>query len=426
MATSARRLRIPHPDLSETQKTYLNADYTTGSNLSVDSNVGFAATQIAVVGNPREEQTEADNITGISGNQTITLSGTLKFDHNSNTPIYRSEYDQVEISYYDGSTWAVLTTIDIQWDQLNTIYVHSGGTDAYSYRFRFYNSASGDFSEYSGSQAGSGYSKNQIGSMVQRVRKIVADPNKQIVSDSEILSLFTAAKDIIRAKSPEGGWYFWKNTSSAITTTASTFKYNLDSISDYIDFIGQIRYRYDNSDGVDTTYPLDQLTDLEFYELTQDNDREDDDWAEAYRILVGDGSSDSGYIEVYPTPATTGRGTFYVDYYELEQDYDSFSDTTKIPIPQLLVYFAVAEIEQIKGNDGKSKVYRDLFFGPPPDKRDNENLTGLALLYSIHNKKLRALKKPRVLKKFKGRGYLSRVYRGRSHSRSQSDRINYW
>lgn len=426
MATSSRRIRIPHPNLLVSQKTFLDADYTTGNNLSVQSNVAFAADHIAVIGNPGEEQTEAKDIDGLSGNQILQLSGTLKYDHNSGTPIYRSEYDQVEISYNTGSGWTVLVTTDIQWDQLHTIYVHIGGTSNYTYRFRFYNSASTNFSEYSGSQSGAGYTKNQIGYWIDEVRKVVGDQQKKIVQDEEILRMFTFAKDIIRAKAPKGGWYFWKRRSDGdITTTATILKYNLDTISDYIDFIAQIRYRY-NDGSTDETYPIDPKTDLEFYDLVRDNDRQDDDWVDCYRIMEPDTSSDSGYIEVYPTPKTTGYGSFYIDWYLNETDYSSFSDTTSIPIPQILADFAIYKIEEMKGNEGKAKVYRDLFYGPANDMRDNENLTGISLLYSMHDKKFKALKKPQVMKKFMGRRFLSRYYGGKSASRSQSDRINFY
>lgn len=426
MSTSARRLRIPHPNLFESQRTFLDADYSTGTNLSVQSNVAFAIDQIAVIGNPGEEQTEAKDIDGLSGNQILQLSAILKYDHNSGTPIFRSEYDQIEISANTGSGWSVLTTIDIQWDQLYSIYVHQGGTDSYSYRFRFYNSASANYSEYSGTLTGAGYTKDQLGYWVDFVRKVVGDYQKRVVQDEEILRFFTLAKDIIRAKAPKGGWYFWKRRSEGtITTTASVAKYNLDTISDYVDFIAQIRYRYNDGSEIEI-YPLEPKTDLEFYDLVRDPDRQDDDWVDCYRLIEADSSSDSGYIEVYPTPKTTNYGSFYIDWYINEADFTSFSDTTDIPIPQILADFVISKIEEIKGNDGKAKVYRDLFYGPANDQRDNDNLTGISLLYSLQDKKLKALRKPQQLKHYRGPNFMGRMYSTRSISKSMSDREYYW
>lgn len=423
MATSARRIRIPHPDLSFSQKTYLSADYTSGTAISVKNNDTFAANQIAVVGEPGQEKTESKPISGVTGDTVIDVTGALSFAHNSNEVLYRSEYNQIEVSYNTGSGWSVLATIDIQWDQRESIYVHQSGVDGTSYRFRFYNSASTNFSEYSPTILGSGFAKNQAGFMVNRVRKAIRDPEKKIVTDLEILRFLSDAKNIIKAK--RNDWWFWKVIDeTGMATVASSEKYDLDGISSEIEYIRDIRYKLVDGSNTDT-WPLDSVTDIEYYDLTRDNDREDDDHVEVYNLMPPDSNSTTGYIRVYPTPETTG-GTFYVDYYENEGDFTSLSDTTKIPLTSILEDYAIAQCERIKGNVTKESIYEKKFYGPASDRKDNEMMTGIALLEQIQGSKGRPVGKPRSIRTFRGRKAISRYYRSSYHSRSQQDRETYY
>lgn len=422
-STSARRLRIPHPSLVNAQRTYLTSDYSSGTTLNVQNSEGFLPDDIVVVGDPGVEKTESKRIQSIVATTSFIIPTALKYTHNKGDIAYASEYDQVEISQNTG-TWSVLATIDIQWDHKETTYIHQGGTDNISYRFRFSNSVTGDFSEYSPTIGGGGFTYGQIGYHLDIVRKTVKDPDKNIVSDLEILRFFTKAKNIIRSR--RNDWWFWKKFSDGeITTTANILKYNLDTISTRVDYIGQVRYRFNNGTE-DDTYPIDVVGDLEFYDLIRDNDRQSNDRVEVVNIMPPDSSSTSGYIRTYPTPLTTNYGSFYIDWYKNEADYTSVSDTTDIPIPELLEDFAIAMVEQIKGNESKAKLYRQLFFGPSnKDRKTDREMTGIALLEQMQNGKGRAINKPRVLRRFMGRHTVSRIYRTRDRS-SDYMRENYY
>jgi hypothetical protein len=411
MSTSSRRIRIPHPNLNLSQRTYLSADYSSGTTLSVKNNEGFGAQQIAIIGEPGHEKCEGKAISSLVAKTSLILAAPgYNLTHNSGDVLYRSEYDAVEISANSGSGWTVLqSSLNIQWDQLDTIYVHDGGTNSYSYRFRFYNTVSGNYSEYSGTIAGTGYTSNMIGYHLREVRKMIQDPEKKIISDQEILRFFSEAKNIIRAM--RNDWWFWKRESLGdITTTADINKYNLDTISAYLDYIADIRYRYVSGSTIDEIYPLDNKPDIIFDDFVRDNLRQSDDQVRFYNIMPGDVSSTSGYIRVSPTPKTTAAGSFYVRWYINEADYTSGSDTTSIPVPQLLQNFAISQCEKIKGNEAKAKVYENLFYGPPQKARDRANLMGIAILEQMQNGKGRATHQPRSIKKFYGRRAEQRLY----------------
>ncbi len=298
----------------------------------------------------------------------------------------------------------MLTTINIQWDQLNTIYTHNGATDAYSYRFRFKNSYTSNYSEYSGTIAGSGYTKSQIGYLIQNIRREIHDEDRSQFTDRTIMRFLTRAKDIVRGT--RNDWYFWKREDQGtITTIADTRQYSLDAISTSIDYIRDVRYRYNNGTVVNL-YPISPVTDIEFDNrpnVQNETTVTSDDWIRTYNIVSSDNSSQSGYIRVDPVPKTTGFGSFYVRYYIDEADYVSLSDTTSIPLPSILEDYAIAKCYRLKGNEVLARTFESLFYGPSPDERDNKDLSGIALLQQMQRGKGRAIGQPQQIKVWRGR-----------------------
>jgi len=410
MSTSARRVRIVNPDLSGSERLILDADYSSGTSLTVKSNYGIQDNDILVIEQPGSEKAESSSAASTNGNTTITLDSAYKFAHQKGSVIYRSEYDQVEISYRTSSTgsWVVLDTIGIKWDDRETIKIHQGATSSYEYRFRFYNSASTNFSEYSPTIGGAGYAYNQIGQLVDDVRAIIIDPDRKIVSDQQIIKFLEEGKKIIQAK--KNNWWFWyKIDEGTITTIADNRKYDLDTISENIEYIKDVRLR--NTDGDDdVTYQLKFEQEIIFDQYVTDNDESSNDEVRRFTILPADSTSSSGYLLVDPAPETTGDGSFYIRYYQPDTQFDDVADTTTIPIPGILVDYAVFKCEQIKGKDDRAAIYYKRFLGAPADRRNLEQLTGVALLEQMQIGKLKAIGQPKQIKYFRGRNAMGRMY----------------
>lgn len=415
MANSVRRIRIKNPDLLNTNRTWLDADYTSytsGSTITVVSNVGMAANDICVIGEMGQEKTEAQPIDSTTGYPTITLSNDLAMSHQKGTPVYKTEFDRVQIDYSLGVSWITLDTVDITWDNAWTVYVHVGGNDNYSYRYRFYNSASSNYSEYSPTVTGAGFNKYQMGRLIQNIRKTIKDPDGTIVNDDELLRFLTAAKDIIRAKRAD--WWFWlKTDAGTITTVDGKRDYNLDDISENIEYIKNVRYEDDSTSGDEVLYNLRFYGDVEFDQQIVDMNATEDDSLDIYTILEPDQNSTAGYLRVDPVPATTGGGKFHIRYYEPDEDYNDVADATSIPIPSILENYAIFRCEQIMGDENKAKIYKELFFGPADRSKDTQSLSGVALLESMQNNKGRPTGQPRSIKVFRGRMPIGRLYGNR-------------
>src|SRR5690606_15021654 len=130
--------------LPQSEDTYLTTKYTSGTSLTVKNNEGFADNDIAVVGMPGQERTETGLVSGITNNDTITVDSALVFDHPANTPIFRSEYNQISLERKaSGGSYAEVAEgkQDIEWDEEDgfTKIKVAAGVDSDTYRWRFYN-----------------------------------------------------------------------------------------------------------------------------------------------------------------------------------------------------------------------------------------------------------------------------------------------
>lgn len=421
----ALKVKIPNPRLSTSELTYLDADYSSGTSLTVLSNLGFAAQDIAVVGEMGNEQTEQKDVSSVSGNATIVVSAALKFSHEKQTPIYRSRYNQVSIESQFGSSgaWSVLATQDIQWDKLETLYIDPNGADTYNYRFRFYNSISAVYSAYSPTISGAGFNANTVGRMLTNVRKKVRDPEGEKVTDQRIIEYLVEAQDTISGIRAD--WWFLRvdtfESSSGIASAASTRKYSLATYTDF-NYIDRIRYLY-NASSTNQLYDLTPKPIEEFDRYEQDRSAPNNNNVLFYKLAPPDSSSSVGYFIVYPVPADA-TCTFYPIYYKVMNTLNDISDTTNIPYPQILEDYAAWRIHNDLGNTIEAGKYKNLFFGNTARGQANEQITGIALLTMNQNNKVKPMNQPKSLWRYGGRGK-SRNYYGNGRFNRDFIKENY-
>lgn len=403
----ARRVRIPNPRLSDSEVTYLDDDYTSGTSLSVQRANIFANDDIAVVGRPGEEQTEAEDVTSVT-TQAITISAALSFDHNKGTPVYLSRWDQVALERQITSvgTWSVLSTFNLQWDKLETLYDDITGSDLHSYRFRFYNSAGAYYSDYSPTIGGGGFARNQVGAMVLNVRKNLRDPNKERVRDSKIIQELNDAQVFLTGIRHD--WWFlkvdtWdltqKGIGSGITAVAGQEYYDLDAYTD-LNYLHRVRYHFDSST-TNRLYDLEIKNDEDFDRYMQDRGQTNDDAVLYFKQMPPDSNSLVGYIVVWPVPSTT-EGIFYPIYFKAMGTLNTIDDVTPVPYPQILEDYASWQIHEELGNKETAADYKGQFFGEPVRGLTPNIVTGIALLEQHQNKRAqptgrgRALWRPRT------------------------------
>ena len=426
-----RAIRVSNPVL-DSYLTDIASDYSSGTSVTVKNNNSFAASDLAVFGKPGNELTELKKIDSISGSTGLTLASTLNFSHNKGTQVYKSLWDFVSMEGRSTSAgvFAELTQSGIQWDnpKNKTIYFHSAGTDTWQYRFRFYNSVTNTYSDYSPTLAGSGFTKYQMGYIINEARRVAGDIEGKVLTTDECLRVLTRGKNIIRAHNPK--YWFWKvdgyKSGISISATAGDSVYDLTSVSN-LGPINYIEYKY-ASGSTNEKWILKQKSDVEFLELTRDLNRTADDRPLIYRLLPPDSSSTEGYFEVENEIQNSGVGTFYISYYKEEDDYDGVDSTTSIIMPEILQDYLIAEIYASKGNDNKAERYYKLFTGPENREKTLalEKLSGIALLDLLDAQYKSSQGQPKSMWRYRGQRAVSRLFGSRGLRNTDQIREDYF
>lgn len=395
--------------------------------MTVKSTVSFAANDLIIVGEPMGEFTEEKKLDSVTAPSTFAIPTALNFSHNKEAPVYKVIWDYVSLEGRSSSAgvFAELTESPIQWDSKTgeTIYYHSSGSDNWEYRFRFHNSITDTYSEYSPTLTGAAPDRKSAGYMIDNIRKGAGDTLKKIVTDDEIFRFLNRAQDIVYAHNPKY-WFLLVDTYKAGTGISAIADTNVYSFATYTTFghLESIRFKYVKGTSDNRLYHLKGKGNIEFDARVQDLNKDNDDEIKFYKLLPADSSSDQGYFQTDPTFKGDGTGTFYPNYYEKMADLDTVDDETQIPMPAILEDYAIAQIWKIKGNEPKADFYEAQFFGPPDVAKDRSKLTGIPLLDQIDQyQKSVGQSQPKSLVRFRGQKYETQFF-GNSVGDSSDDR----
>ena len=185
-------IRISNPIIDKNEKTYLQADISAAeTSLSVQNNEGFSADDYVVVGKIGDEQTELRKIDSVSGNNTI-VTDALIFNHSIDAPITYIKYNQYRVyssATKTGAYLAVDVATGIEVDQKFSEFDDTAGDSTTWYKFRFYNSTTLEWSDYSDLIQGIGYTDDSVRAIMDRIYIIGNDPNKKAISEEDMLTI---------------------------------------------------------------------------------------------------------------------------------------------------------------------------------------------------------------------------------------------
>lgn len=199
-----------NPPLDELETTYLSLAAPAGvTALLVKNNDEFALNDRILVGDQGQENAEIVSITGaVTEGQALTI-GALVFNHNADEPVVRLRYD--EVNFYrstNGSNGAytLIATVALDVDGANqqTTYDDKTGLAAYYYEVSYFNSVTSLESTLSDPIPGSGYTRNQVGFLIDEILREVSDMNNLTVDPTELLGWFNEVNDdlLTRTKIP--------------------------------------------------------------------------------------------------------------------------------------------------------------------------------------------------------------------------------
>lgn len=141
--------------LSTTLYSYTSNTLSAGGTVIPVRNINSFINQYAIqVGKTGEEQSEILIISGVPSGTALNTSGTIRFDHPLDTPVFSIHFDKIIFKRSTDGTAGTATaltngTVAITPDSLYTEFNDSSGASSYAYKTQFYNSVSGHLSSES-------------------------------------------------------------------------------------------------------------------------------------------------------------------------------------------------------------------------------------------------------------------------------------
>lgn len=108
------KLSIPHFSLEAQINSYLQSKAEIGdTSLTIRNNTGFTGSELVLVGNIGEQESELRYASGVSGASTVSLSAALSYAHSVDAPVTTIPFDQIKVYLGDWSGRYVTGTISI-------------------------------------------------------------------------------------------------------------------------------------------------------------------------------------------------------------------------------------------------------------------------------------------------------------------------
>lgn len=218
----------------EREKTYLASTVapsaTTLTVRAVDSNA-WADNDWVIIGEIGTPNAEVMQINGaVSDGTSLTVdqggSGSCRFAHSVDEPVYRIDYNKIRIYHSSTATGSksTLATVELQPDNFETRYDDTVNTTGYGFA-TFFNSHTNAVSPYSDEIPYIGQEQTSLARMLAKVRSLTNELETEFITDEEIVDAINdKQRDILN----ERLWTFneIERSDSSIT---NQFEYNIPS-----------------------------------------------------------------------------------------------------------------------------------------------------------------------------------------------------
>ncbi len=340
-----------NPETTDLEKTYLSSGVEfDDTDLPVKNNEKFVNGDKVLVGEMGGEQSEIRTVSAVASNGLQITVDQLDFDHDSDTPIYKLEADQ--INFYRrtsiGAAPTLMATLDIDVDNADKItrWDDTSSATAYFYQTAFYNSVTDEESDLSDPIQATGYERKTAGSIIDAVVRRVRDTGFNVLGFEEYLDIMNEVGDDLTNQAARP--YTFLKRSIVLNTAADTNYVDLDEQLD--DF-----WKFDyveidqNINGSGTNYK--EVTPLSIEGFNQRYKNSTLLKSDMVRDIAFDDETKRLYI--YPTPANARTGKVILHYYKTFSQLEKAGDTIETPLPNIYRYKLMAEYYSAKSESDR-------------------------------------------------------------------------
>jgi hypothetical protein len=336
-----------NPELADAEKSYLSSPYSAGVTTIVVKNADrFATNDRILVADMGLENAEIVTVQSIAAdNQTITLAGATptEYAHSADEGVYKLRFDQVKFyrstTGVDGS-YSVLATValDVDNENLCTIYDDSTGLSSYYYKITFYHSIAALESAYSDPIQGIGWRRRQVGYIVDQMLQEVGDLQETHVTRNELLGYFNDVNDDLISNVSKPFDFLHTRAALTRTTGRNYLDFPVDSSGDETMWkFDYMDYNYTDSTtspATDETSTIPVISEPEFRNKYTDNTISTTTESDAKPTNMCLDTSVNRFRFSHPA-LTTLANVFYLHYWKFFDVIDSEGDVIETPTPRI-------------------------------------------------------------------------------------------
>jgi hypothetical protein len=342
------RLRAFNPSTDNLEKSYLSSSYPAGTSTLVTKNTNnILVGDKLLLGEMGREKSEIVTVATVNADKiTLTLTTATSFSHSADDPLYDLRYDQIKFyrstSGINGA-YSPLATVAVDVDNADkeTYYNDDTGLPSYYYEISFYNSPGAIESALSDPMAGEGYSRTQIGSIINEVLTEGADLDQTYVNVPQLLSWANEVNDDLSSQSSRPYRFLRKNPNWKLNTQAGINRVSLPTDMTFIDFI-----QYTHTYAGFTDVPEIEIIDLnEMNYLTAYNNSVINNTDDLLKVAIDPATKE---LILYPTPLTSQTNILTIYGWTNFNVIDGLGDTVQTPNSRIYKMFLLAKYWKIR------------------------------------------------------------------------------
>lgn len=361
-----------NPSTDNLEKSYLSNSYAVGvTSIVVKNNDRFTTSSRALIGIMGSEKSEIVSVSAVNADKITLTVGATKFPHSADDPVYVLNYDQVR--YYRSTTtvdgsYGLVATLDLDVDNSDkvTYYEDPTGLSSYFYKMSFYHSVTATESAQSDAIAGTGYSRDQLGSIINDFLTEVGDLDQNYMNVPQAINVLNECNDDLTSQSSRP--YRDLKTNTLLNTVAGNDRI---ALPDDLLAVHRVAYTYIFG-ATDRTDNFRLITMEEMEYLKYDNTALDTD---ELQYLAIDQSTNE--LVLYPTPLTTQTGKFKLFYWKKFTEFAGLGDAIELPTPRVYKLFLAARFYRMR-------ALHDESFFPMSDRYANDYTTEVVKLQRLN------------------------------------------
>lgn len=340
-----------NPSTDNLEKSYLSKNYAVGNtSFLVRNSNRFSTDDRIMIGEMGNENTEILTVQSVSGDGlTVTTSSGSLYPHTASDAVYVLRYDQVKFYCSTtgiGGTYNAISggtvALDVDNENLQTLYNHASGLSTYYYKVSFYHSVAAVESSLSDPMPGSGYGRKQVGTLVQEFLEEIGDEQQEYITVPQIINLLNECNEDLTGQSRRP----YRFLRSSVLADYSPTPIDLDEVAPDLLHFDRMNFKYTDQAGntVKGNVNMISMEDLEYKQYSTSPIVTNP----FMTVLDAAIDEEDNTIHFHPVPSTTKTNAIRIRYWADFAYITSLADTFQTPVKRIYKLFLLSRYYRMR------------------------------------------------------------------------------